>query len=133
MALTGLVLLGTVVYFGETPNSTDHSRGMHVLITIGDRTAHLCLLSAMAYRSESSNMDGPSSGVGRSLLGRSDRLCLVVCLGRLRHRSDWSLSLSRVNRLGLYSSLALLLAIQSPLLDFGRSPLPARLNVLERK
>ena len=46
----------------------------------------------------------------------------------LRHRSDWSLSLSRINRLGLYGSLALLLAIQSPLLDFRKISLASQIE-----
>jgi len=49
-------------------------------------------------------------------------------LAALRHRSDWSLSLGRINRLGLYGSMALLLAIQSPLLDFRKISLASQIE-----
>ncbi len=54
-------------------------------------------------------------------------------MAALRHRSDWSLSLSRVNRLGLYGSLALLLAIQSPLLDFRKISLASQIERAQLK
>ena len=130
MALTGLALLGTVVYFGETPNSTDHSRGTHMLITIGVIVLPiLCLLSAY--------------GLSLRVLqyGWTVERCWALAIwivltgfassyafAALRHRSDWSLSLSRINRLGLYGSLALLLAIQSPLLDFRKISLASQIE-----
>ena len=46
----------------------------------------------------------------------------------LRHRSDWSFSLGRINRLGLYGTLALLIAIQSPLLDFRKISLASQIG-----
>ena len=49
-------------------------------------------------------------------------------LAALRRRSDWSLSLGRINCLGLYGSLALLLAIQSPLLDFRKISLASQIE-----
>jgi hypothetical protein len=130
MALTGLALLGTVVYFGETPNSTDHSQGMHMLITIGVIVLPiLCLLSAY--------------GLSLRVLqyGWTVERCWALAIwiiltgfassyafAALRHRSDWFLSLSRINRLGLYGSLALLLAIQSPLLDFRKISLASQIE-----
>ena len=130
MALTALALVGTVVYFGETPNSTDHSRGMHMLITIGVIVLPiLCLLSAY--------------GLSLRVLqyGWTVERCWALAiwivltafassyaLAALRHRSDWSLSLGRINRLGLYGSMALLLAIQSPLLDFRKISLASQIE-----
>ena len=130
MALTGLALLGTVVYFGETPNSTDHSRGMHVLITIGVIVLPiLCLLSAYGLSLRVLQYGWTvercwALAIWIVLTGFASSYALAA----LRHRSDWSLSLSRINRLGLYGSLALLLAIQSPLLDFRKISLASQIE-----
>ena len=130
MALTGLALLGTVVYFGETPNSTDHSRGMHMLITIGVIVLPiLCLLSAyglslrvLQYGWTVERCWALAIWIVLTGFGSS------YALAALRHRSDWSLSLGRINCLGLYGSLALLLAIQSPLLDFRKISLASQIG-----
>ena len=130
MALTGLALLGTVVYFGETPNSTDHSRGMHMLITIGVIVLPiLCLLSAyglslrvLQYGWTVERCWALAIWIVLTGFGSS------YALAALRRRSDWSLSLGRINCLGLYGSLALLLAIQSPLLDFRKISLASQIE-----
>ena len=130
MALTGLALLGTVVYFGETPKSRDHSRGMHVLITIGVIVLPiLCLLSAYGLSLRVLQYGWTvercwALAIWIVLTGFASSYALAA----LRHRSDWSLSLSRINRLGLYGSLALLLAIQSPLLDFRKISLASQIE-----
>ena len=130
MALTALVLLGTVVYFGETPNSTDHSRGMHVLITIGVIVLPiLCLLSAYGLSLRVLHYGWTvercwALAIWIVLTGFASSYALAV----LRHRSDWSLSLGRINRLGLYGTLALLIAIQSPLLDFRKISLASQIE-----
>ena len=130
MALTGLALQGTVVYFGETPNSTDHSRGMHMLITIGVIVLPiLCLLSAYGLSLRVLQYGWTvercwALAIWIVLTGFASSYALAA----LRHRSDWSLSLSRINRLGLYGSLALLLAIQSPLLDFRKISLASQIE-----
>ena len=130
MALTGLALLGTVVYYGETPNSTDHSRGMHVLITIGVIVLPiLCLLSAYGLSLRVLQYGWTvercwALAIWIVLTGFASSYALAA----LRHRSDWSLSLSQINRLGLYGSLALLLAIQSPLLDFRKISLASQIE-----
>jgi len=130
MALTGLALLGTVVYFGETPNNTDHSRGMHMLITIGVIVLPiLCLLSAYGLSLRVLQYGWTvercwALAIWIVLTGFASSYALAA----LRHRSDWSLSLSRINRLGLYGSLALLLAIQSPLLDFRKISLASQIE-----
>ena len=130
MALTALALLGTVVYYGETPNSTDHSRGMHVLITIGVIVLPiLCLLSAYGLSLRVLQYGWTvercwALAIWIVLTGFASSYALAA----LRHRSDWSLSLSRINRLGLYGSLALLLAIQSPLLDFRKISLASQIE-----
>ncbi len=130
MALTGLALLGTVVYFGETPNSRDYSRGMHVLITIGVIVLPiLCLLSAYGLSLRVLQYGWTvercwALAIWIVLTGFASSYALAA----LRHRSDWSLSLGRINRLGLYGSLALLLAIQSPLLDFRKISLASQIE-----
>ena len=130
MALTGLALLGTVVYFGETPNSTDHSRGLHLLITIGVIVLPiLCLLSAYGLSLRVLQYGWTvercwALAIWTVLTGFASSYAFAA----LRHRSDWSLSLSRINRLGLYGSLALLLAIQSPLLDFRKISLASQIE-----
>ena len=130
MALTGLALLGTVVYFGETPNSTDHSRGMHMFITLGVIVLPiLCLLSAYGLSLRVLQYGWTvercwALAIWIVLTGFASSYALAA----LRHRSDWSLSLSQINRLGLYGSLALLLAIQSPLLDFRKISLASQIE-----
>ena len=130
MALTGLALLGTVVYYGETPNSTGHSRGMHMLITIGVIVLPiLCLLSAYGLSLRVLQYGWTvercwALAIWIVLTGFASSYALAA----LRHRSDWSLSLGRINRLGLYGSLALLLAIQSPLLDFRKISLASQIE-----
>ena len=130
MALTGLALLATVVYYGETPNSTGHSRGMHMLITIGVIVLPiLCLLSAyglslrvLQYGWTVERCWALAIWIVLTGFGSS------YALAALRRRSDWSLSLGRINRLGLYGSMALLLAIQSPLLDFRKISLASQIE-----
>ena len=130
MALTGLALLSTVVYFGETPNSTDHSRGMHMLITIGVIVLPiLCLLSAYGLSLRVLQYGWTvercwALAIWIVLTGFASSYALAA----LRRRSDWSLSLSHINHLGLYGSLALLLAIQSPLLDFRKISLASQIE-----
>jgi hypothetical protein len=130
MALTGLALLGTVVFFGETPNSTDYSRGMHMLITIGVIVLPiLCLLSAYGLSLRVLQYGWTvercwALAIWIVLTGFASSYALAA----LRHRSDWSLSLGRINRLGLYGSLALLLVIQSPLLDFRKISLASQIE-----
>ena len=68
-------------------------------------------------------MDGPSSGVGH-LLWIVRR---VPSSSGPRHRRDWFLTWP-INRFGLYGSLALLIAIQSPLLDFRKISLASQVE-----
>ena len=130
MALTGLVLLGTVVYFGETPDRADHTRGMHVLITIGMiALPTLSLLSAYGLSLRVLQYGWTvercwALAIWVVLTG----FAISYALAAVRHRRDWFLTLDHINRFGLYGSLALLIAIQSPLLDFREISLASQIE-----
>ena len=130
MALTGLALLGTVVYFGETPDRADHTRGMHVLITIGMiALPTLSLLSAYGLSLRVLQYGWTvercwALAIWVVLTG----FAISYALAAVRHRRDWFLTLDQINRFGLYGSLALLIAIQSPLLDFRKISLASQIE-----
>ncbi len=130
MALTGLVLLGTVVYFGETPDRADHTRGMHVFITIGMiALPTLSLLSAYGLSLRVLQYGWTvercwALAIWVVLTG----FAVSYALAAVRHRRDWFLTLDQINRFGLYGSLALLIAIQSPLLDFREISLASQIE-----
>ena len=130
MALTGLALLGTVFYFGEALHRADHSRGMHVLITIGVIVLPiLCLLSAYGLSLRVLQYGWTvercwALAIWTILTGFSSSYALAALL----ERRDWSLSLSRINRFGLHGSLVLVIAIQSPLLDFRKISLASQIE-----
>ena len=108
MALTGLALLGTVVYFGETPDRADHTRGMHVLITIGMiALPTLSLLSAYGLSLRVLQYGWTvercwALAIWVVLTG----FAISYALAAVRHRRDWFLTLDQINRFGLYGSLA---------------------------
>ena len=130
IALTGLALLGTVFYFGEALHRADHSRGMHVLITIGVIVLPiLCLLSAYGLSLRVLQYGWTvercwALAIWTILTGFSSSYALAALL----ERRDWSLSLSRINRFGLHGSLVLVIAIQSPLLDFRKISLASQIE-----
>ena len=130
MALTGLVLLGTVVYSGETPDRADHTRGMHVFITIGMiALPTLSLLSAYGLSLRVLQYGWTvercwALAIWVVLTG----FAVSYALAAVRHRRDWFLTLDQINRFGLYGSLALLIAIQSPLLDFRKISLASQIE-----
>ena len=130
MALTGLALLGTVVYFGETPDRADHTRGMQVLITIGMvALPTLSLLSAYGLSLRVLQYGWTvercwALAIWVVLTG----FAISYALAAVRHRRNWFLTLDHINRFGLYGSLALLIAIQSPLLDFRKISLASQIE-----
>ena len=130
MALTGLVLLGTVVYFGEAPDRADHTRGMHVLITIG--VIALPILSLLSAYGLSLRVLQYGWTVERcwalAIWVVLTGFAISYALAAVRHRRDWFLTLDQINRFGLYGSLALLIAIQSPLLDFRKISLASQIE-----